>query len=76
MIMQANAESSRRVKNRNDLDLQVAVNNYEPDYAGGGTYWQTWLLYKQAYVSTGCTTTVYGPEPTPPPAPVDGACPG
>lgn len=59
-----------------DLDLQVAVNDYEPDYADGGTYWQTWRLYQQTYTRTGCTATVYGPEPAPPSALISGACPG
>lgn len=59
-----------------DLDLQVAVNDYEPDYADGGTYWQTWRLYNQAYIRTGCTATAYGQEPTPPSTLIYGACPG
>jgi hypothetical protein len=59
-----------------DLDLQVPVNDYQPDYADGGTYWQTWLLYKQTYTRTGCTATTYGSEPSPPAVLVYGACPG
>jgi hypothetical protein len=58
-----------------DLDLQVAVNNYDPDYAAGGTYWQTWLLHSQAYTRTGCTAAVYGQEPSPPSTAVYGVCP-
>lgn len=59
-----------------DLDLQVPVNDYVPDYADGGTYWETWLLHNQAYTRTGCTTTVQQTELSPPTTPVYGSCPG
>ncbi len=58
-----------------DLDLQVPVNNYQPDYADGGTYWETLLLQNKQYVRTGCTTAVYGRYVPPPTSPVYGTCP-
>jgi hypothetical protein len=58
-----------------DLDLQVPVNDYQPDYATGGMYWQTWLLKSQSYSLSGCTATVYNEMPPVPTAPVFGACP-
>lgn len=58
-----------------DLDLQVAVDDYQPDYADGGMYWQTWILHNQAYSRTGCTMTVHGQAAPPPSAPVFGTCP-
>lgn len=58
-----------------DLDLQVAIDNYEPDYADGAMYWETWILHSQAYTRTGCTSAVYGPEPSPPSTAVYGICP-
>lgn len=58
-----------------DLDLQVPVNNYQPDYASGGTYWETLILQNKQYVRTGCTETIYGRYVSPPTSIVSGVCP-
>ena len=40
-----------------DIDLRVAVDDYTPDCAAGGLYWETWILRNLAYSRTGCTVT-------------------
>ncbi|MGI8695067.1 MAG: hypothetical protein ACR2JQ_00155 [Mycobacteriales bacterium] len=59
-----------------DLDLAVPVNDYQPDYADGGVYFQTFLLQHQAYVLTGCSATVRNQFPPTPTGPLHGSCPG
>jgi hypothetical protein len=56
------------------IDVVTAVNTYEPSYATGTVYWQTFQSTGSSFESTGCTTPqrTLPPEPT---APLAGRCP-
>ncbi|HEX3811663.1 MAG TPA: hypothetical protein VHX59_02380 [Mycobacteriales bacterium] len=58
-----------------DLDLQVPIDDYVPDYASGGEYWQTLLLKSGAYAVSGCTPTVHDQAAPMPTSAVFGICP-
>jgi hypothetical protein len=56
------------------VDVVTTINTYEPSYATGTVYWQTYQSTGSAFASTGCTTAAHTlpPEPT---APLTGTCP-
>jgi hypothetical protein len=56
------------------VDVVTAINTYEPSYATGTVYWQTFQSTGTAFHSTGCTPPqqVLAPEPT---GLLTGACP-
>lgn len=66
---------ARDLDNDGDLDLAVPVNDYTPDYADGGQYWQTYLLHQGQYRSSGCTPDKHGRLDPAPTKPVFGSCP-
>jgi hypothetical protein len=56
------------------VDVVTAINTYQPSYATGTVYWQTFQSTGSAFQSTGCTTPqqVLAAEPL---TPLTGACP-
>ena len=48
------------------IDVVTAINTYQPSYATGTVYWQTYRAGTTGFTSTGCTqpAQVLGPEPT------------
>jgi hypothetical protein len=56
------------------VDVVTAINTYQPSYATGTVYWQTFQSTGSAFQSTGCTAPqqVLAPEPA---GPLTGACP-
>jgi hypothetical protein len=55
------------------IDVQALQNNYEPDYATGKVYWQTWTSDGESLTSTGCGPAA-STAPPPPTAPLTGVC--
>lgn len=56
------------------VDVVTAINTYQPSYATGTVYWQTFQSTGSSFESTGCTKPQHAlpPEPT---APLTGTCP-
>ena len=55
-------------------DVVTAINTYEPSYATGTVYWQTYQSTGNAFESTGCTPAAHA-LPAEPTAPLTGICP-
>ncbi|MDP9116463.1 MAG: hypothetical protein M3O28_04215, partial [Actinomycetota bacterium] len=56
------------------IDVEALQNTYQPDYATGAVYWQTWTSNGSELTSTGCTPATHTPPPAPL-APATGHCP-
>jgi hypothetical protein len=56
------------------VDVVTAINTYEPSYATGTVYWQTYQSTGTAFASTGCTKAQHT-LPAEPTAPLTGTCP-
>jgi hypothetical protein len=56
------------------IDVVTAINTYEPSYATGKVFWQTFQSTGTSFESTGCTKPAFNlpPEPS---APLTGTCP-
>jgi hypothetical protein len=56
------------------IDVVTAINTYQPSYATGTVYWQTFQSTGSSFASTGCTAPRHTlpPEPT---GPLTGSCP-
>jgi hypothetical protein len=55
------------------VDAEGLQNTYNPDYASGAVYWQTWISDGTHLTSTGCTPPTHS-QPGAPAAPVTGTC--